>query len=428
MSSAAGDPCDAERRPSKRSRRQRNETLEQREARLARRRLQYRARRSAETADDREARLQRQRAATERRLARKTPEEREARLQHLRTNQQLRLARETPEERDARLQQLRANRQERLAAETPEERDARRQHDREYHMQPSISTSSETPLLYQTAIQHKIMNFHWKLAALEVPTCTTCMESFPGMTVRTTSTGKECLRCCRDKHSPKTYSSDNNMHPGPVPQDLQVIYMLISSKLCCYAVNMLIIACLCDNLQGLKQTEEMLISAVMPIMSIYKLPHGQYSCSGHVVNLPQDVVLLAQKLPRLPSNLDVLVVRKEGANQTHIDFRVRRVVVKRALQWLMTHNQYYQALGITPPHLTLPQPHQALRLPLRKTPPHLTLPQTHQALRLPLRKTLRQRITISFVPIAAPSMTEQETVQQSVEERQSRSSSSTPLM
>ena len=33
--------------------------------------------------------------------------------------------------------------------------------------------------------------------------------------------------------------------------------------------------------------EEMLISAVMPIMSVYRLPQGQYEYSGHVVNLPQ---------------------------------------------------------------------------------------------------------------------------------------------
>ena len=31
----------------------------------------------------------------------------------------------------------------------------------------------------------------------------------------------------------------------------------------------------------------MLISAVMPIMSVYRLPQGQYEYSGHVVNLPQ---------------------------------------------------------------------------------------------------------------------------------------------
>ena len=91
----------------------------------------------------------------------------------------------------------------------------------------------------------------------------------------------------------------------------------------------------------------MLISAAMPIMSVYRLPQGQYGYSGHVVNLPQDVASFAQSLPRLPSELDVIVVRKEGANHSHRDFRVRRAVVHRALQWLVTHNQYYHSLGVT---------------------------------------------------------------------------------
>ena len=61
----------------------------------------------------------------------------------------------------------------------------------------------------------------------------------------------------------KLYSADNLMDPGPVPAELQ----------------------------GLSQVEEMLISAVMPIMSVYRLPHGQLGYNGHVVNLPQDVGL-----------------------------------------------------------------------------------------------------------------------------------------
>ena len=60
----------------------------------------------------------------------------------------------------------------------------------------------------------------------------------------------------------------------------------------------------------------MLISAVMPIMSLYKLRHGEYGYSGPVVNLPQDVAYFTQQLPRLPANLDVLIVRREEANQT----------------------------------------------------------------------------------------------------------------
>ena len=75
----------------------------------------------------------------------------------------------------------------------------------------------------------------------------------------------------------------------------------------------------------------MLISAAMPIMSVYKLPPGQYGYSGHAVNLLQDIASFIRSLPRLPSGLglhvDVIVVRKEGANQNHRDFRVRYGVV-----------------------------------------------------------------------------------------------------
>ena len=89
--------------------------------------------------------------------------------------------------------------------------------------------------------------------------------------------------------------------------------------------------------------EEMLISAVMPMMSIYRLPHGQYGYSGHVINLPQDVLSFASTLPRLPSQLDMIVVRKERTNQSHHDFRVRRSLVHCALQWLIANNMYYRA-------------------------------------------------------------------------------------
>ena len=68
--------------------------------------------------------------------------------------------------------------------------------------------------------------------------------------------------------------------------------------------------------------KEMLIAAVMPIMSIYKLPYGQYGYTGHVVNLPQYVASFAQNLPRLPSDRDVVIVRKEGVNQTPVDDQI----------------------------------------------------------------------------------------------------------
>ena len=76
----------------------------------------------------------------------------------------------------------------------------------------------------------------------------------------------------------------------------------------------------------------MLISGVLPIMSLYRLPHGQYAYSGHVMKLPQDVASFADSLPRLPCELDIIMVWKEGAANTHHDFRVMRGVVLHALQ------------------------------------------------------------------------------------------------
>ena len=90
----------------------------------------------------------------------------------------------------------------------------------------------------------------------------------------------------------------------------------------------------------------MLISKVLPVMSIYHLPHGQYGYSGHILNLPQDVTTFVNNLPRSPADLDVIVVRKEGAVQSHKDFRVRRSAVLNALQWLVRNNKYYHNVTI----------------------------------------------------------------------------------
>ena len=109
--------------------------------------------------------------------------------------------------------------------------------------------------------------FHSKLANCSFYECATCSESFPALKVPRTN---ECACCTRDKK--KRFSHDNGMDPGPVP----------------------------PQLQGLTQVEEMLISAVMPMMSLYRLPLRQYGYSGHVVNLPQDVAMFVTSLPRLP--------------------------------------------------------------------------------------------------------------------------------
>ena len=52
----------------------------------------------------------------------------------------------------------------------------------------------------------------------------------------------------------------------------------------------------------------MLVSKVLPIMSIYHLPHSQYGYGGHILNLPQDVTFINN----LPTTLDVVIVKKHS--------------------------------------------------------------------------------------------------------------------
>ena len=62
--------------------------------------------------------------------------------------------------------------------------------------------------------------------------------------------------------------------------------------------------------------------------------------------MPQDVTSLINNLPRSPSTLDVIIVRKKGGVESHQDCRVRRSVVLRALQWLVVNNNYYHDVTI----------------------------------------------------------------------------------
>ncbi len=70
----------------------------------------------------------------------------------------------------------------------------------------------------------------------------------------------------------------------------------------------------CIFFKGLTQVEELLISRIQPVMSIYCLPHGQYGYSNHILNLPQDVTTF---INTLPANLmSSLLERKEQLTHT----------------------------------------------------------------------------------------------------------------
>uniref|UniRef100_A0A1X7U168 DUF6570 domain-containing protein n=1 Tax=Amphimedon queenslandica TaxID=400682 RepID=A0A1X7U168_AMPQE len=222
-----------------------------------------------------------------------------------------------------------------------------------------------------------MVGFHESISSLTFLTYETCLEQFPNMSVsRQPNRVNECRRCATDKHIPKLYSSGNNINPGPVP----------------------------PQLQDLSQAEEMLVSAIMPVMSIYRLLHGQCDYSGHVINFPQDIKSFATRLPRLPTEINIVVVCKES-ERTHKDFQVCRRFVKESLTWLMANNVYYQKIGVSLDQDTLAM------LPEDGDLSDLC---TFQPVEFQSGTTSNDTTTTEDVPNAAPPATERETIEQAI--------------
>ena len=109
-------------------------------------------------------------------------------------------------------------------------------------------------------------------------------------------------------------------------------------------------------------------------------------------------------------------MRKEN-DQSHCDFQVQRAVVQQALKWLLENNRYYQANQV---HLN----EDALRqLPEDGDTTELTSLQLEESTpddlsQQPQEEVYGAHLPSSFVPNAVLEQTEQETVHQSIQERQ----------
>ena len=177
-----------------------------------------------------------------------------------------------PEARQSRLERLQERNCQQRAAEQDDSRQAwltRNREDnqqrRQAETQPELERTS-MPALEDEWVQGKLAAFHSKISSLFFTHCSCCNESFPS--IKLTSSTSVCGHCSRDKQELKS---------------IQLLTTWIQVQ-CHYHC---------------KQVEEMLISPVIPIMSVYQLPLGQYSYSGHVINPPQDVASFVHSLPML---------------------------------------------------------------------------------------------------------------------------------
>ena len=143
-------------------------------------------------------------------------EHREPRLQYDRERHREARSDERLEHREARLQRDRESHREARSDERLEHREARLQCERESHRESYREQQMQgVPLFQQHSVQTKMLKFHTHFSTMELLRCSTCSEAFPGLHLHPGSS--ECVRCGRDKHTPKLYSNGNNMDPGPIP-------------------------------------------------------------------------------------------------------------------------------------------------------------------------------------------------------------------
>ena len=75
-------------------------------------------------------------------------------------------------------------------------------------------------------------------------------------------------------------------------------------------------------------TCQMLIARLAPTVHVHLLKHGGIASKGHCIVFPQAVQQPATILPRLPAEVDIICMRRQGKDDTHKDLGLEDTVLK----------------------------------------------------------------------------------------------------
>jgi hypothetical protein len=100
------------------------------------------------------------------------------------------------------------------------------------------------------------------------------------------------------------------------------------------------------HFEQLTMIEEMLISPILAIMSVFRLPGGALINRGFCANFTQDIEPLCKTLPRLTKDLPVLILKKKDQQNNTKQFIVNRHRVEICLEFLCNNNPQYKIHGI----------------------------------------------------------------------------------
>ena len=91
----------------------------------------------------------------------------------------------------------------------------------------------------------------------------------------------------------------------------------------------------------------MLISPILTVMSVYRLKGGQLLSRGYVANFSQDIIQTCYELPRLTSEIPLLIVKKVGQDNNVKELIVNKERVTTLVKFLCDNNNDWKALGIS---------------------------------------------------------------------------------
>jgi hypothetical protein len=194
---------------------------------------------------------------------------------------------------------------------------------------PPAMNFDDPDFLQQPAITDEevryITKFYTELDKVKMQMCNTCNRYWFDLKVF----GNECDVCRKDRINPHNdqdwvplYGAANNMDPGPMP----------------------------PQLPSLTRTEEMLIARVHVFMEVRQYRGVQYKYRGHVCHFAVNSGRVFSRLPVLPQDLDILILKPPPVlgedddainRQFRKDWKVRRAVVVEWLLYLKTNHPGY---------------------------------------------------------------------------------------
>jgi hypothetical protein len=172
-----------------------------------------------------------------------------------------------------------------------------------------------------------LQDFHTKLNGEGLETCTRCQERWFRMGLNDDIVCSSCIKADKDKDEdmPFLYSIENNLDPGMMP----------------------------EGLEPMTQIEEMLIARVHCHVEVRQVRGVQYKYKGHVVSFLTNTAKVYNRLPLLPQDLDIILIRPVNWNkdprmqrQFRKDTRVRKKVVKDWLKFLQLYHPAYLNIQI----------------------------------------------------------------------------------